>query len=73
MRPEGAAGVPVRGPVLISEISGSESVVHFDLAGGTWVSLAPGVRSHPVGRDAGFALDVAHCLYFDADGRRIAA
>jgi glycerol transport system ATP-binding protein len=73
VRPAGSAGVPVRGPVLISEISGSESVVHFDLAGGTWVSLAPGVRSHAVGRDADFALDVAHCLYFDADGRRIAA
>jgi glycerol transport system ATP-binding protein len=73
VRPEGAPGVAVQGPVLISEISGSESVVHFDLAGSTWVSLAPGVRSHTVGRNVGFALDVAHCLYFDAGGRRIAA
>jgi glycerol transport system ATP-binding protein len=75
VKPEGAPcehGVPVRGPVLISEISGSESVVHFDLAGGTWVSLAPGVRSHAVGQPAAFALDVAHCLYFGTDGRRLA-
>ena len=71
VRPEGAAGVPVRGPVLISEISGSESVVHFDLAGSTWVSLAHGVRSHPIGQHAAFALDVAHCLYFDGGGRRL--
>ncbi len=69
----GEGGVPVRGAVLISEISGSESVVHFDLAGSTWVSLSPGVRSHAVGQDAAFSLDVAHCLYFDAAGRRIAA
>ena len=73
VKPAGQAAVPVQGQVLISEISGSESVVHFALAGGTWVSLAQGVRSHAVGEDASFALDVSHCLYFDAGGRRLAA
>ena len=73
VRPAGGAGVSVSGPVLISEISGSESVIHFGLAGGTWVSLAPGVRSHPVGEAASFALDVDHCLYFDGAGQRLAA
>jgi glycerol transport system ATP-binding protein len=67
----GAPGVPVQGTVLISEISGSESVVHFDLAGATWVSLAHGVRNHPVGAPAQFALDVERALYFDVDGRRL--
>jgi glycerol transport system ATP-binding protein len=74
VKPEGTAveqGVPVHGPVLISEISGSESVVHFELAGQGWVSLAHGVRSHPVGQQASFVLDVAHALYFDGAGRRI--
>jgi len=66
-------GVPVSGKVLISEISGSESVLHFALADTTWVSLAHGVRSLPVGADAGFALDVSQCLYFGADGRRLVA
>jgi glycerol transport system ATP-binding protein len=73
VRPAGQGGVPVQGRVLISEISGSESVVHFALAGTTWVSLAQGVRSHKVGEQVPFALDVAQCLYFDADGRRLAA
>jgi glycerol transport system ATP-binding protein len=73
VRPAGERGVPVSGPVLISEISGSESVIHFSLAGSTWVSLAHGVRSHPVGERADFALDVEHCLYFDGSGRRLAA
>jgi len=73
VKPAGQAAVPVQGQVLISEISGSESVVHFTLAGGTWVSLAPGVRSHAVGEEASFALDVSQCLYFDAAGRRLAA
>jgi glycerol transport system ATP-binding protein len=65
--------VPVQGRLLISEISGSESVLHFSLAGGTWVSQAQGVRSHAVGESVPFALDVAHCLYFDAAGRRLSA
>jgi glycerol transport system ATP-binding protein len=71
--PAGGAGVPVSGKVLISEISGSESVLHFALAGTTWVSLAHGVRIHSVGAEAAFALDVSQCLYFGADGRRLAA
>jgi glycerol transport system ATP-binding protein len=72
VRPSGQAGVPVQGRVLISEINGSESVIHFALAGTTWVSQAQGVRSHAVGEDARFALDVAQCLYFDtSSGRRL--
>jgi glycerol transport system ATP-binding protein len=76
VRPAGAAdaadgGVAVTGRVLICEISGSESVVHFGFAGTTWVSLDHGVRSHPVGEEACFTLDVARCLYFDATGRRL--
>jgi len=70
----GAAGggLPVGGRVLICEISGSESVVHFALAGTTWVSQTHGVQIHAVGEEARFMLDVARCLYFDADGRRLA-
>ncbi len=66
-------GVAVGGRVLICEISGSESVVHFALAGTTWVSQTHGVQNHPVGEDARFVLDVERCLYFDAAGRRLAA
>lgn len=73
VRPAGGSGVPVDGKVLICEISGSESVTHFELAGTTWVSLAHGVQSHPLGEAARFALDIAHCLYFDETGRRIGA
>jgi glycerol transport system ATP-binding protein len=72
VRPAGDSGLPVQGRVLISEISGSESVVHFALAGTTWVSQSSGVRAHAVGDEAGFALDVAQCMYFDGDGRRVA-
>ncbi len=59
--------------VLIAEISGSESVVHFDLGGLTWVSLSHGVHGFKPGVSARFELDVGQCLYFAQDGARVAA
>jgi glycerol transport system ATP-binding protein len=63
-----ADGVRVEGSVSIAELSGSESVVHFDMLGKTWVSHSHGVRSFKVGAVARFRLDVARGLYFTADG-----
>jgi len=70
--PGRGGGVEVDCRVLIAEISGSESVVHFDLGGLTWVSLSHGVRGFKVGETARFELDVARCLYFGPDGARVA-
>jgi glycerol transport system ATP-binding protein len=69
----GAGGVNVEGVVSIAELSGSESVVHFDLLGQTWISHSHGVRGFKVGAVAAFRLDVARCLYFDAAGRCVSA
>ena len=66
-------GVEADGKVLIAELSGSESVIHFDLGGLTWVSLSHGVQGFKVGETARFELDVARCLYFAPDGARVAA
>jgi glycerol transport system ATP-binding protein len=66
-------GVDVECKVLIAELSGSESVIHFDLGGLTWVSLSHGVHAFKVGEVARFELDVARCLYFGPDGVRVAA
>jgi glycerol transport system ATP-binding protein len=66
-------GVRVSGRVSVAEISGSESVVHFDLHGQGWVSQSHGVHRFAVGAAADFRLDVAHGLYFDADGRCVSA
>ena len=66
-------GLLVEGSVSIAELSGSESVVHFDLLGQTWVSQSRGVRGFKVGAVAAFRLDVARSLYFAADGRCVGA
>jgi glycerol transport system ATP-binding protein len=65
-------GVRIEGQVLITELSGSESVVHFDHGGHVWVSQSHGVHALKVGETASFHFDADQALYFDTDGRRIA-
>jgi len=79
VRPEPMADlVEVTGRVLVTELSGSESVAHFDLEGrgeghAPWVSQSHGIHGMEVGEHATFWLDPSACFYFDADGRRVAA
>ena len=68
-RTPGAASIS--GTVLIAELSGSESVVHFDVAGQTWVSQSPGIYPFEVGSSAKLYVDMDHTLFFDMDHRRV--
>jgi glycerol transport system ATP-binding protein len=74
IRPEadGPAAAPLDGKVLIAELSGSESVIHFSHGPLTWVSQSHGVRAIEVGATARFNLDVDQCMYFGADGTLVA-
>ena len=65
--------VRVEGTVLVTEISGSESVVRFDLDGHTWISRSQGIHAAPVGARAAFHIDTGKCLYFSAEDHRLAA
>ncbi len=65
-------GAAVEGRVLIAELSGSESVVHFDLSGRTWVSQSPGIHPFEVGSMARLHVDVDKSFFFDGDGRLVA-
>ena len=69
----GRGGATVEGKVLIAELSGSESVIHFAHGALTWVSQSHGVRAIEVGATTRFTMDVGECMYFDADGRLIAS
>jgi len=62
------ATVAMRGRVLVTELSGSESSAHFALGEQNWVSLAPGVHPYEVGEDHTFYMDPSKCFYFGADG-----
>ena len=71
-RPPAGPSVPLRGEVRITELSGSESVAHFDAGGRTWVAQSDGIHPYRVGGTYEFHLDVARGLYFAPDGRRVA-
>ncbi|MBC8267504.1 MAG: ABC transporter ATP-binding protein [Rhodospirillaceae bacterium] len=62
----------LEGRVLVAELSGSESVVHFEVEGHPWVSQSPGIHAIEVGQAIDFYLDTTQCLYFDDNDKLIA-
>ena len=66
-------GVRVEGRVLVTELSGSESVVHFDLGGQTWISQSHGIHAFEVGAGASFYVDTGKCMYFGEENELLAA
>ena len=61
----------VAGSVRITELSGSESVAHFDFEAGSWVAQSHGTHAYEVGEQHAFHIDVRGCLYFRPDGARL--
>jgi glycerol transport system ATP-binding protein len=59
----------IQGRVLITELSGSESVIHFDMNGQTWVSQSHGIHPFDVGSIATLHVDVDRAFFFDQDGK----
>jgi glycerol transport system ATP-binding protein len=71
-RPSGEDAVKIGGRVLVTELSGSESVVHFELEGETWVSQSHGVHPFEVGEHADFYMDVSRGLIFGENEELVA-
>ncbi|MDU8942105.1 ABC transporter ATP-binding protein [Ovoidimarina sediminis] len=69
---EDSANVPLRGKVMVTELSGSESSAHFELGTEAWVSLAPGVHPYKVGEAHEFYMDPSKCFVFGEDGNLVA-
>jgi glycerol transport system ATP-binding protein len=69
----GMAAVPLEGSVLLTELSGSESVAHFRFGDRTWVSQSHGIHPYRLGAPHTFWLDPSGHLYFDPDGNLVAA
>ncbi len=73
LNPKSKDAVKLEGKVLVDELSGSESVVHFDLGGLFWVSQSSGIHKIEVGQRSEFYLDTSQCLYFGENDQLIAA
>jgi len=69
----GPGRVELEGTVLVTELSGSESVVHFDLDGQAWISQSHGIHPLKVGSVARFSMDIGKSKLFDLDDRLVAA
>jgi glycerol transport system ATP-binding protein len=65
--------IAISGVVQVAEISGSESIVHVNVAGNYWVSESQGVHTFVVGESTRLQMQVERCLYFDDDGQLVAS
>lgn len=62
------ATVSLKGTVKITELSGSESIAHFEMEDDVWVSLAHGVHNFQIETQHEFFMDSSKCFYFDQSG-----
>ena len=69
----GAGRVELEGTVLVTELSGSESVVHFDIDGQTWISQSHGIHPFEIGSAARFSMNIGRSKLFDLDDKLVAA
>jgi glycerol transport system ATP-binding protein len=69
---EGDNSVEIDGKVLISELSGSESLIHFTNGKLNWVSLSNGVQQKNIGENTKLFMNVDEFLYFDTNNRLVA-
>ncbi|MEZ5657626.1 MAG: ABC transporter ATP-binding protein [Burkholderiaceae bacterium] len=67
------AATTLNGRVLVAEISGSESTVHFEALGNTWVALTRGVRGAEPGQQMRFEVALDHAIVFVPNGQRVDA
>jgi len=67
----GRQPVAISGDVQVTELSGSESVIHFDMLGNSWVSQTAGIHPFEVGSTASLFVDVARGMYFDGDSKLV--
>jgi glycerol transport system ATP-binding protein len=68
----GRAMGEVKGRVLVTELSGSESVIHLDVNGSSWICQTHGIHPFQVGDVATLYADIDQSLFFDANSEFIA-
>ena len=68
---EGNNSLEIKGKVLISELSGSESLIHFTRGNLNWVSLSNGVYQKDVGDEMNLYMNADEFIYFDENERLV--
>jgi glycerol transport system ATP-binding protein len=57
--------------VIVTEISGSESVIHANVHNQTWISQSHGIHALPIGSNTELFVDLDQSLFFDEKGRLV--
>ncbi len=68
---EGNNSLEIKGKVLISELSGSESLIHFTKGDLNWVSLSNGIVQKNVGDEMNLYMNADEFIYFDHNERLV--
>ena len=68
---EGNNSLEIKGKVLISELSGSESLIHFTKGDLSWVSLSNGIFQRNVGDEMNLYMNADEFIYFDDNERLV--
>ena len=68
---EGQNSLEISGKVLISELSGSESLIHFTNGELSWVSLSNGIHQKNVGEETKLFMNSDEFLYFDENNKLV--
>ncbi|MEI7932351.1 MAG: ABC transporter ATP-binding protein [Alphaproteobacteria bacterium] len=68
---QGKASAGLGATVSVTEITGSESFVHFPFGGSDWVMLTPGVHEFQPGEAIMVFLDPSRMMVFSADGQAL--
>ncbi len=68
---EGSNSLEISGKVLISELSGSESLIHFTNGDLNWVSLSNGIHQKNVGEQTKLFMNSDEFLYFDETNKLV--
>jgi len=63
--------IEIKGKVMISELSGSESLIHFKYGQSNWVSLSSGSHKINIGDEMKLYMNVDECLFFDQNNRLV--
>ena len=63
--------VEFQGTVQLSEISGSESLIHLQVLDNDWIVESSGVHSLSIGSQVEVQMKLNACLYFDKNGNSI--
>jgi len=71
IKKNGGNPVKIKGKILISELSGSESLIHFKNGKFNWVSLSSGSHQMNIGEEITLYMNVDESLFFDQNNRLV--